>query len=130
MLKQFNLIMILGISVFLSGCAADSGNTKLAKTSNEQINSAFVKGKTTQAEVKEAFGEPNDTDIMSDGQVKWVYSHIKRSAMARNYVPVVNWFSAGTDDTTKKLVLIFKDGILVDFSSSTAKGETKAVVLS
>lgn len=42
MLKQFNLIMILGASVFLSGCAADSGNTKLAKTSNEQINSAFV----------------------------------------------------------------------------------------
>ena len=70
MLKQFNLIMILGVSFFLSGCAADSGNTKLAKTSNEQINSAFVKGKTTQAEVKEAFGEPNDTDIMSDGQVK------------------------------------------------------------
>ena len=68
--------------------------------------------------------------MMSDGQVKWVYSHIKRSAMARNYVPVVNWFSAGTDDTTKKLVLIFKDGILVDFSSSTAKGETKAGVLS
>ena len=47
MLKQFNLIMILGVSVFLSGCATDSGNTKLAKTSNEQINSAFVKGKTT-----------------------------------------------------------------------------------
>ena len=130
MLKQFNLLMILSVSVFLSGCAADSGNTKLAKTNNEQINSAFVKGKTTQAEVKEAFGEPNDTDIMSDGQVKWVYSHIKRSAMARNYVPGVNWFSAGTDDTTKKLVLIFKDGILVDFSSSTAKGETKAGVLS
>ena len=62
---------------------------------------------------------------MSDGQVKWVYSHIKRSAMARNYVPVVNWFSAGTDDTIKKLVLIFKDSILVDFSSSTAKGEPK-----
>jgi hypothetical protein len=52
MLKQFNLIMILGVSVFLSGCAADSGNTKLAKTNNEQINSAFVKGRTTQAEVK------------------------------------------------------------------------------
>ena len=45
--------------------------------------------------------------------------------MARNYVPVVNWFSAGTDDTIKKLVLIFKDSILVDFSSSTAKGEPK-----
>ncbi|HJK89030.1 MAG: hypothetical protein LF888_06855 (plasmid) [Candidatus Megaira endosymbiont of Mesostigma viride] len=56
MLKQFNFIMILGVSLFLTGCAADSGNTKLAKTNNEQINSAFIKGKTTQAEVKEAFG--------------------------------------------------------------------------
>ena len=66
--------MILSVSFFLTGCAADSGNIKLTKTNNEQINSAFIKGKTTQAEVKEAFGEPNDTDIMSDGQVKWVYS--------------------------------------------------------
>ena len=129
MLKQFNLIIILGVSFFLTGCAADSGNTKLAKTSNEQINSVFVKGKTTQTEVKEAFGEPNDTDIMSDGKVKWIYTHIKSSAMMRNYIPVVNWFSAGTDDTTKKLVLIFKDGILVDFSSSSSKGETKAGLL-
>jgi hypothetical protein len=129
MLKQLNLIIILSTSFFLTGCAADSGNTKLAKTSNDQINSTFEKGKTTQTEVKEAFGEPNDTDIMSDGKVKWIYTHIKSSAMMRNYIPVVNWFSAGTDDTTKKLVLIFKDGILVDFSSSSAKGETKAGLL-
>ena len=101
-----------------------------AKENNPLIGAAHEKTIKAQAAVKEAFGEPNDTDIMSDGQVKWLYSHIKRSAMARNYVPVVNWFSAGTDDTTKKLVLIFKDGILVDFSSSTAKGETKAGVLS
>jgi len=129
MLKQFNLIMILGVSFFLTGCAVNSGNTKLAKTNNEQINSIFVKGKTTQAEVKEAFGEPSDTDIMSDGKVKWIYKHIKSSDMMRNYIPVVNWFSVGTNDTTKKLVLIFKDEILVDFSSSSAKGETKAGLL-
>ena len=49
--------------------------------------------------------------------------------MVRNYIPVVNWFSAGTNDTTKKLVLIFQDGILQDLSSSTGKGESKAGIL-
>ena len=129
MLKKFSLILIVVLNVLLTGCAADSGNTKLAKTSNEQINSTFKKGKTTQTEVKKAFGEPDDTDIMGDGKVKWVYTHIKRSSMARNYIPVVNWMSSGTNDTTKKLVMIFKDGILEEFSSSTGKGETKAGLL-
>jgi hypothetical protein len=127
MLKQ--ILPIVALTLALSGCAADSGNTKLAKTSNEQINSAFEKGKTTQDEVKQAFGEPDDTDIMSDGRVKWVYTHIKRSAMTRNYIPVVNWFSSGTNDTTKKLVIIFKDGVLENLSSSTGKGESKAGLL-
>lgn len=129
MLKQFYIIMILGVSFFLTGCAADSGNTKLANTSNEQIKSAFVKGQTTQEEVKKVFGEPNDIDIMSNGQIKWVYTYIAHSAMVKSFIPVVNLFSSGTDDTTKKLVLIFKDGILVDFASSTAKGETKTGAL-
>ena len=66
---------------------------------------------------------------MSDGSVKWVYTHIKRSAMTRNYIPVVNWFSSGTNDTTKKLVIIFKDGVLENLSSSTGKGESKAGLL-
>ena len=81
MLKKFSLILIVVLNVLLTGCAADSGNTKLAKTSNEQINSTFKKGKTTQTEVKKAFGEPDDTDIMGDGKVKWVYTHIKRSSI-------------------------------------------------
>ncbi|RYE05919.1 MAG: hypothetical protein EOP33_01520 [Rickettsiaceae bacterium] len=126
MLKQITLVAIT--SAFLVACVS-SGNTKLATTNNEDIKSAFQKGRTTQNEVKLALGEPNDTDIMSDGQIKWIYTHVKRSMMMRNFIPVVNWFSAGTDDTTKKLVLIFKNGILQDLSSSTATGETKSGIL-
>lgn len=111
---------------YWSSCAADSGNTKLAKTDSRAIDSAFIKGKTTQQEVKDIFGDPDDTDIMADGRVKWVFTHIKRSAMARNYIPVVNWVSSGTNDTTKKLVMVFNNGVLVDYSTSTSKGETKA----
>jgi hypothetical protein len=49
--------------------------------------------------------------------------------MVRNYIPVANLFTSGTDDTTKKLVMIFKNGILDDYSSSSAKGETRAGLL-
>lgn len=127
MLKK--VILIAVANSFLVACAANSGNAKLGKANSEDMRSAFEKGRTTQSEVQQALGEPDDTDIMSDGKVKWIYTHIKRSAMARNFIPLVNWFSAGTDDVTKKLVLIFKDGILQDLSSSTAKGETKSGIL-
>lgn len=118
--------LLIPMMLVLSGCVGDSGNTKLAKTNHETINSTFVKGRTTQQEVKDMFGDPDDTDIMMDGKVKWTYQHIKRSAMARNFIPVVNWMSSGTNDTTKKLVMVFKNGILEDYSTSTSKGETKA----
>jgi hypothetical protein len=121
MFKQISIVMVLGISFALSGCATDTGNVKLAKTSNETINSTFIKGKTTQEEVKKVFGKPSDTDIMIDGKVKWTFAHVKRSEMVRNYIPVVNWSSQGTDDTTRKLVMVFKDGILEDYSSRQEK---------
>lgn len=124
--KKINNLIVLLFALVLSSCASDSGNTKLAKTNSHAIDSTFIKGKTTQQEVKAVFGDPDDTDIMVDGRVKWIFTHIKRSAMVRNYIPVVNWISAGTNDTTKKLVMVFKDGVLDDYSTSTSKGETKA----
>lgn len=129
MYRKFNLVIIFTVTCFLTGCSVNSGNAKLARTNNEEVKCHFVKGKTTEIEIKELFGEPDDTDIMIDGKVKWIYTHIKRSDMARNYIPVVNWFSLGTNDTNKKLVLLFKNGVLVDFSLSTSKGETTIGIL-
>ena len=117
------------VCIFLSGCAVQSGNQSLSEKSGEELNGVLVRGKTKQEEVQKMFGEPDDTDILSDGRLKWVYTHVKRKAMLRNYVPVANWFSSGTDDVTRKLLVVLKDGVVENFSYSTAQGETKGGIL-
>jgi len=123
-------VLIFCAALIVSGCAVQSGNQTLSEKSSEDLNSVLLRGKTTREEVQKLFGEPDDTDILSDGRLKWIYTHIKKKAMLRNYVPVVNWFSAGTDDTTRKLLIIFKNGIVDDFSCSSAQGETKGGLFS
>lgn len=113
------------LSLILSGCAGQSGNQKLADTHTSELNKVLVKGQTTKESVIEIFGEPNDTDIMDNGREKWIYSHLRKDSKIVNYVPVANWFTSGTDDTTKKLVIIFHNGVVENFSSSTSLGETK-----
>ena len=110
--------------LLLVGCAGQTGNQILADKKAEDLDLLLIKGKTTQEEVKKIFGEPNDSDIMLDGSLKWTYQHVYRSKMVRNFIPIVSAFSSGTDDTTRKLVIIFKDGIVNQFSFSTAQGET------
>lgn len=122
-MKRVSILAIVAC-MSLAGCSIQSGNQALADQSSEKLNESLIKGKTTTGEVYKIFGEPDDTDIMNDGRVKWVYKHIHKSEMARNYIPIVNWFSKGTDDTTRKLIIVFKGDVLEQFSSSVAKGET------
>ncbi len=113
------------LTCFLTGCAGQSGNQKLAETQTADFNQILVKGQSSKESVIEYFGEPSDTDILDDGREKWTYSHLRKDAKFVSYVPVANWFSSGTNDTTKKLVIIFRNGVVENFSSSTSLGETK-----
>lgn len=111
--------------MLLSGCAAKSDNEALEKADSQGIESILVKGTTTKAEVTEYFGEPQEVDFMDNGQEKWKYGHLRRSDKLVNYIPVASWFAGGTNDTTKSLVLLFEKDVLVNYSMSTSKGESK-----
>jgi hypothetical protein len=121
-----NVAASLIVSCVLSACAGQSGNQKLAETQTSELNKILIKGKTNKQGVIDIFGEPNDTDIMDNGREKWIYSHLRKDAKVTNFIPVANWFASGTDDTTKKLVIIFRDGMVENFSTSTSFGETQA----
>ena len=122
-------VILIGACLTLTQCAVQTGSSQLAEAGSKEINQLLIKGKTTRTEVEEVFGEPSDTDVLPDGRIKCVYMHTKHSAMARNYIPVVNWFSSGTDDTTKKLVILFKDDVVDVFTTTTSQGETKGGLL-
>jgi hypothetical protein len=115
-----------GMLVSFSGCAVKSGNVKLENLKREDVSKVIVKGSTTENGVRELFGEPQSTDFMADGRKKWKYSFMKKSEKGVNYVPVVNWFTRGTNDEIKSLVVIFKNDVVDDYMFSSSKGETNS----
>lgn len=122
---------IISIAVATSlfcGCAVKSGNEKLEDSSSASINEFIKKDITTKEEVKAKLGEPSSVDITSIGE-KWQYEHIRKNAKLVNFVPVVNWFVEGTNDTKKTLVILFDGDIVKNYSVAVAEGETKGGLL-
>lgn len=121
---------VAAATLMMSGCAVKTGNETLGKIEKSQLEQAIVKGKSTKVDVKGVLGDPDKTDFDNNSLEKWTYTHTRRDAKAVNYVPVVNWFVAGTNDTTKTLVIIFDDnGVVKNYINSDAKGETKGGLL-
>lgn len=118
--------ILLGAMVMTSGCAVKTGNETLGKMEKNQIDQQIVKGKSNKQDVTAMMGDPDKTDFDNNGNEKWTYVHTRRSAKGVNYVPVVNWFVAGTNDTTKTLIVLFDDnGVVKNYIASSAEGETK-----
>jgi len=120
------LSLISGMAVFYSGCAVKSGNEKLENVENKDVSKMLVKGSTTKQGLVDLFGQPQATDFMQDGRQKWQYTFVAKREKGINYVPVVNWFTRGTNDEIKSLVVLLKNDIVDDYIFTKSEGETKA----
>jgi predicted small secreted protein len=127
--KRLSIVALAICASLLTGCAVKTGNDKLEDVSSESVGKVIIKDKSTKANVKEAYGEPQKVDFMANGLEKWEYSHIRKAGKAVNYVPVVNWVVGGTNDTTKSLVILFDGDIVKNYSMAVSEGETKGGLL-
>ena len=121
--------VLVGMSVVLAtslftGCAVKSGNDKLQDVTQENILEKIQNGKSTKADVRKVLGEPANVDFKENGLEQWNYTHSRKVEKGINYVPVVNWFVRGTNDTKKTLVVLFDGDIVKNHSFSSSEGET------
>lgn len=125
-MKKISLIatsLVLG-TVLFSGCAVKSGNDKLQDVTKESVTDMIKNGTSTKSEVRSKLGEPTNIDFMENGLEKWEYNHTRKVDKGINYVPVVNWFVKGTNDTKKILVVLFDGEVVKNHSFSSSEGET------
>lgn len=115
---------ILAASVLFTGCAIKTGNDKLQMVTNENVSSVIENGVSTKTEVKSKLGGPGKIDFLNNGLEKWEYYHSLKVEKGINYVPVVNWFVKGTNDTKKSLVILFDGDIVKTHTFSSENGET------
>lgn len=127
-MKKLNYAtLVIATSVFFTGCTAvKTGNEKLGELDKKSVEQIIVKDYTTKADIKSIFGDPDTTDFDNNSLEKWTYLHVRKASKGINYVPIVNMFVSGTNDTTKSLVIVFNDnGTVKNYINSDAKGETK-----
>ncbi|MCT7464799.1 outer membrane protein assembly factor BamE [Aliarcobacter cryaerophilus] len=125
-MRKISLIttsLLLG-TVLFTGCAVKTGNDRIENVTQDNILSMIEDGKSTKADVRKAFGEPRNIDFMDNGLEKWEYHHSRSVQKGVNYVPVVNWFVKGTDDTKKTLIVLFDGNVVKTHSFSSSEGET------
>jgi hypothetical protein len=122
-----SLVLSSGIvlSVFLfTGCAVKTGNDKLQEVNNENVDSVIKNGISTKSDVKAKLGGAGKVDFLQNGLEKWEYEHVLKVEKGINYVPIVNWFARGTDDTKKSLVILFDGEVVKTHTFSSEAGET------
>ena len=125
-MRKISLIttsLLLG-TVLFTGCAVKTGNDRIENVTQDNILSMIEDGKSTKADVRKAFGEPRNIGFMDNGLEKWEYHHSRSVQKGVNYVPVVNWFVKGTDDTKKTLLVLFEGNIVKTHSFSSSEGDT------
>ena len=125
-MRKISLIttsLLLG-TVLFTGCAVKTGNDRIENVTQDNILNMIEDGKSTKADVRKAFGEPRNIGFMDNGLEKWEYHHSRSVQKGVNYVPVVNFFVKGTDDTKKTLIVLFDGNVVKTHSFSSSEGET------
>jgi outer membrane protein assembly factor BamE (lipoprotein component of BamABCDE complex) len=104
--------MAILIASVLAACSIVGENSPPRET-QESINQKITKGKTTKAEVKAAFGEPNSTASKERGVEEWRYNFSGSSAAVK--IPGFERFFGSEKDKTL-LVDFDRRGIVTSYS--------------
>lgn len=116
-------VMMVLTSLVLTACTS-VGNDSIADATNESVSQRLVKGRTTQADVRKAFGDPIKTSFASNGNESWEYEFSRMQSKVTNFIPYVNLVHSGADGDKKSLVVFFdKAKIVQDFTMSTSRIE-------
>ena len=117
---------LLILAFVLTGCGGNTGHTFLDEQSPQEIRAVLIEGKTTREDIRSKFGEPKDIDFDTNNCEIWKYEFVRMKAKGINYVPVANLFVSGTNNTTKRLKIVFNpQGILTRYAMTNNEDETK-----
>lgn len=118
-------IAVVG-ALLMSGCAATTGNQKLGSMEKSQLNAGIIKGKSTKHDVEALLGQSDKVTPSKDGGEIWTYTFARASMKPAGYIPLVNLFYTGTNNTTKIVVAEFDaNGVVKDMITKESESETK-----
>ena len=113
---------VAGLSfALLSGCAS-VGNESIADATPESVSGQLVKGRTTQNQVRGAYGAPAKTTFTDSGNEIWEYDFSRMHAKPTNFIPYVSLIHSGAEGDKKSLVIFFdRSKVVQQYTVSSSK---------
>jgi hypothetical protein len=100
---------IAGLSAALLGDCASVGNESIAYATPESVSGQLVKGRTTQNQVRGAYGDPAKTTFTDSGNEIWEYDFSRMHSKPTNFIPYVSLIHSGAEGDKKSLVIFLTD---------------------
>src|SRR5262245_33627259 len=121
MTSRIGLVGAVLLSACLAGCAS-VGNTSIADASADTVSQQISKGRTTQAQVRQLYGDPMKTSFTDSGNESWEYEFSRLRSKPTNFVPYVNLVYSGSEGDKKSLVILFdKRKVIQQYTISTSQ---------
>lgn len=106
-IMERRFVLVAGISAALLGGCASAGNQSIADATPESVSGQIIKGRSTQAQVRSAYGDPSKTTFTDSGNEIWEYDFSRMHAKPTNFIPYVNLIHSGAEGDKKSLVVFF-----------------------
>jgi hypothetical protein len=118
----WRICLVAGLSFALLGGCASVGNDSIADATPESVSGQLIKGRTTQDQVRGAYGDPVKTSFTDSGNEIWEYDFSRMHAKPTNFIPYVNLISSGAEGDKKSLVIFFdKSKVVRQYTVSSSK---------
>jgi outer membrane protein assembly factor BamE (lipoprotein component of BamABCDE complex) len=118
----WRILVAVGLSSALLGGCASSGNESIADASQETVRAQLVKGRTTQAQVRQLYGDPIKTSYTDSGNESWEYEFSRMHSKPTNFIPYVNIVYSGAEGDKKSLVIFFdRSKVVQQYTISSSK---------
>ena len=116
------ICFLAGLSLaFLSGCAS-VGNESIADASQQSVSEQLTKGRTTQARVRQVYGDPMKSSFTDSGNEIWEYEFSRLQSKPINFIPYVNVLYSGAEGDKKSLVIFFdKHKVVQQYTINNSK---------
>jgi len=120
-MSLLRLLATIALQALLVACTS-AGNERIADLTQSNLSSDIVKGKTTQAQVRQLYGDPIKTSFTDSGNESWEYEFSRLQSKPTNFIPYVNLIQSGAEGDKKSIVFFFnRDKVVLNYTLSNSK---------
>jgi hypothetical protein len=119
---KWRMFLLAGLSFVLLGGCSSVGNERIADATSESVSAQLIKGRTTQENVRQLYGDPAKTSFTDSGNEIWEYDFSRLHSKPINFVPYVNLIYSGAEGDKKSLVIFFdKSKVVREYTISSSQ---------